>query len=65
MVTKHIFQTLFPYVSEIVQFTNSLTDENNPDWELFNYLESLDYKFESLNDYRMTVQTLVYYDLLN
>lgn len=65
MVTKHIFQTLFPYVSEIVQFTNSLTDENNPDWELFNYLESLDYKFENLNDFRMTVQTLVYYDLLN
>lgn len=65
MVTKHIFQTVFPYVSEIVQFTNSLTDENNPDWELFNYLESLDYKFESLNDYRKTVQTLVYYDLLN
>ena len=65
MVTKHIFQALFPYVSEIVQFTNSLTDENNPDWELFNYLESLDYKFENLNDFRMTVQTLVYYDLLN
>lgn len=65
MVTKHIFQTLFPYVSEIVQFTNSLTDENNPDWELFNYLESLNYKFENLNDFRKTVQTLVYYDLLN
>lgn len=65
MVTKHIFQTVFPYVSEIVQFTNSLTDENNPNWELFNYLESLDYEFENLYDFRMTVQALVYSDLLN
>lgn len=65
MVTKQTFQTIFPYVSEIVQFTNSLTNENNPDWELFNYLESLGFNFENVNDFRKTVQTLVYYDLLN
>lgn len=65
MVTKQLFQSIYPYVGEIVRFTNSLTNDNIPNWELFNYLESLDFKFENLCDFRMTVQTLVKYDLLN
>lgn len=65
MITKQTFHTIYPYVSEIVQFTNSLTNEKDPNWELFNYLESLEFKFENLHDFKKTVQALVYYDLLN
>lgn len=66
MVTnQEEYEKLFLLTKKVVRFKNTIANETKPNWNLYNYLQSLGHDFENISSFEKVIQVLILSDILN